>query len=510
MPDLDSLSGLLEGIGGGSSKYGYTNSPNVMDVMNKGMDFYQKMNTFSKNLQLEDSANRLLDVAKSRGGDISQLNFNDVNSIYDMQALGSLLKTHASNNEARINAMKKQDEADTMHYNNNILPRMNIAMRAFQSGDLDGFAVNAEQLANMIGTPYRIKSDGQGGFDMYFRSDEKLGFTPTGQKLSAQQAYAMMQDLVNGTQYTVMGANGQRIAVNPQYNAWAARQRMATERGNIDAALNPRLMIGPNGQRVYAAPQNQWGNYNADTDVLLFDAATGQKVGQVGASELGKQGYRWANEIDTKAYAKALGLTGTAGRGGGGGGKGGSSAMQAAGVGGGAPIKLDNGRYAVTNNIRDFIAKQFTLFGENNNSQTNWVAANLASDIYSYTGAHPHEILGMIELEKARILNDPNNKLDEDQALIVAARNCQANVKTMWEQSQIQEPTQEPTQQPTQTTGNAQGNMPGKSQGNSAPQGYKTKEEMQKEAENNRKKRDDKNKSSKGINIFGINISHGE
>lgn len=295
--------------------YGYTRDNDNMgqDMLNMTGQFvrqWENLDNYIDQEQVQASQNKLLQRVRERGGDLSGLSFDDVENIYDMQAVGLLQQQNSQNEQYRLQGMKNRDASDTEYYNQKIYPTMALIQQAYEKGDVQSFDVLAQQLGNLMGTPYRYKLSEDGkGFDEYFRSDNAMGFTPTGRKMTREDVYKLVRQTADGTMFYMGGVGGQRVAVNPQYNMWAERQRQATARGNIESALNPKLMVGPDGKRYYAAFQNKWADYNADSDVLLFDES-GRKVGMFGASQLGRNGFRLAGG-------------GAAGRGGGRGGRGG-------------------------------------------------------------------------------------------------------------------------------------------------------------------------------------------
>lgn len=269
----------------------YTPGEEMLGIAREGLGFFKSAKDFGDQMEVERSSQRLLNLAQERGGDISSLSFGDVGSIYDMAAMGKLQQANSQNEAHRLQGMQNRFLADNEHYNQVIYPRMSLLQQSFQNGDLDAFGENVEQLNNALGTPYRLKRNADGtGFNMFFRKNGQ-GFVDTGRVLSNQEVYDMANNLAKGTQFVVSGLNGEKVAVNPHYNLWAERQRLNTQAGNIQSALSPSFMIGPDKKMYRAVFQNRWADYNADSDVILFDANTGQKVGVFGASELGRQGF---------------------------------------------------------------------------------------------------------------------------------------------------------------------------------------------------------------------------
>ncbi|WP_297669722.1 hypothetical protein [uncultured Desulfovibrio sp.] len=315
--------------------YGYTRDNDNMgqDMLNMTGQFqrqWENLDDYINQEQVQASQNKLLQRMKERGGDLSGLSFNDVDNIYDMQAIGLLQQQNSQNEQYRLQGMKNRDASDTEFYNQKIYPTMALIQQAYEKGDVQSFDVLTQQLGNLMGTPYRYKlsADGQ-GFDEYFRSDAAMGFAPTGRKMSRDDVYKMVRQTADGTMFYMGGIGGQRVAFNPQYNMWAERQRQATARGNIESAMNPKPMVGPDGKLYYGAPQNKWGDYNADTDVVLFNQS-GQKVGVVGASRLAREGFRWAGG--------AVGRSGRGGRGGSGSGESGGAPAVPGAQGGMRPV----------------------------------------------------------------------------------------------------------------------------------------------------------------------------
>ena len=281
---MATLNGLL-------NRKEYTPGEDLLGIAKEGVGFLSAAKNFGDQLSLDRASNKLIGIAQQRGGELSSLSFNDVSDIYDMQALGNLQQKQNENEEYRLKGMQSRYQADLEHYNQVIYPRMSLIQRTYQNGDLDGFAQNVEQLNNALGTPYRLKRNSDGtGFNMFFRKNGQ-GFVDTGRQLSNEEVLKMANDLGAGTQFVVNGVNGEKIAVNPHYNMWAERQRMNTMQGNIRSAMNPSLMLGPDGRQYRAVFQNRWNDYNADGDVVLFDAKSGQKIGVFGASELGNNGF---------------------------------------------------------------------------------------------------------------------------------------------------------------------------------------------------------------------------
>ena len=290
--------------------YGYARDNDNMgqDMLNMTGQFqrqWEQLDDFIDQEQVEASQNKLIQRMKERGGDLSGLSFDDVENIYDMQAIGLLQQRNSQNEQYRLQGMKNRDASDTEFYNQKIYPTMALIQQAYEKGDVQSFDALTQQLGNLMGTPYRYKlaADGQ-GFDEYFRSDAAMGFAPTGRKMSRDDVYKMVRQTADGTMFYMGGVGGQRIAFNPRYNLWAERQRQATARGNMESAMNPKQMIGPDGRLYYGAVQNKWADYNGDSDVLLFDQS-GRRVGMKGLSELGREGFRWATGNELKSQGDA-------------------------------------------------------------------------------------------------------------------------------------------------------------------------------------------------------------
>ena len=159
------------------------------------------------------------DIAKNfnEGGYEAIQNNPDMQNYWHSKALGMFVKDRANSQAGYLDMMKKADESADRLYQNWRLQAMDVN-RAYQSGDMDRYMGEMQQLVASSPMPYRLEPDGNGNFKEMFRSDEKGGWTETGRTITPEQALEQMNGMLRGEQMVLRGIDGQLHPVNSAFN----------------------------------------------------------------------------------------------------------------------------------------------------------------------------------------------------------------------------------------------------------------------------------------------------
>lgn len=261
----------------GRRSYGSDNSNIGQDLLNMTQQFG---NMYEKTVRFQDEQQEKLaydDFArKIQQGGLEAVSLNDVGNLYQAKALGRVLTDYGNNQQARAAGMEKRAQANSAYYANTVYPAITAMQKTWQSGDMALFDRQAEAFGNVLPTPYRFKSNGDGTFTEYFRSNDNGGmFVKTGRTIGREEVNRMMRQAVAGTQFVPSGLNGQLVPYNPEWNIFAEKSMMGTDLSNKEELQFPRPLMDAKGKQVgWAIPQNRTGNsdaYNTGTDYKVFD-----------------------------------------------------------------------------------------------------------------------------------------------------------------------------------------------------------------------------------------------
>jgi len=356
----------------------YYNRSEGEQILDASLKMIRAMDTVDDMYQRDQqqvSQNNLIKLAQERGG-LDRIDFNDVQNVHDWMALGALRKQNADMMSQQRDAYKDKIDFLNTQYNNEVMPMLRGATEAYNKGDYASYAGYVENLSNMAYSPYRYKFDPQSGsFLEYFRSDNKMGFTPTGRVYNPKDVQGYLDKMMSGTLQVQGGVNGQLMNINPDWAMTQLRMQLATADGNAQSMMQPKEVRGPDG-KIYRASiinpifdkERRQNLYNTGPTLVVFDPKTGQQVDMVSASE-GK--YQWLTGTDKKLYEKSMGLgKGGRGSGGGGRGRGGTGGNWELGVSdsnyikGMSTYKNEDGKKEVDYDMAEFIETNSIQYGK--------------------------------------------------------------------------------------------------------------------------------------------------
>lgn len=277
-------SGNWGGNRGGGEMDGATIARNFMDgALKFGQGLRQAQEIEANRLKLDDEqgmrqAYEHLAGKLGQSGDISQVEGDPVlNTRHGIMALGKLTADRAATQQSRLAMLKNMEAADDKLYQEFFRPLASQAQEAYQSGDMNRFGALVGQLSRVAPFPYQYQLGADGNFTELFRSTEKGGWVDTGARMTPQQVFDSVRNLMGGEVRTLRGADMTEHYTNPNFLAAAARYRMGTIMGNAEAMANPGKWIPmeKNGHVVYAIPQNSHTDYGAEPAALIHDPKGG-------------------------------------------------------------------------------------------------------------------------------------------------------------------------------------------------------------------------------------------
>lgn len=362
--------GNRSGNRGGGEMDGATIARNFMDgALKFGQGLRQAQEIEANRLKLDDEqgmrqAYEHLAGKLGQSGDISQVEGDPVlNTRHGIMALGKLTADRAATQQSRLAMLKNMEAADDKLYQNFFRPLASQAQEAYQSGDMNRFGALVGQLSKVAPFPYQYQLGADGNFTELFRSTEKGGWVDTGARMTPQQVFESVRNLMGGEVRTLRGADMTEHHTNPNFLAAAARYRMGTIMGNAEAMANPGKWIPmeKNGHVVYAIPQNSHTDYSAEPAALIHDPKGGaSRFGSM--RELMDAGY-----TPVKASTDAAMMQRKAA---------GKDAKSGAGGAGGGARKLGSAGFK-------FLEKVFTEPDENGDSRVNVAKLDLACQVVS-------------------------------------------------------------------------------------------------------------------------------
>ena len=355
---------------GGGEMDGATIARNFMDgALKFGQGLRQAQEIEANRLKLDDEqgmrqAYEHLAGKLGQSGDISQVEGDPVlNTRHGIMALGKLTADRAATQQSRLAMLKNMEAADDKLYQEFFRPLASQAQEAYQSGDMNRFGALVGQLSKVAPFPYQYQLGADGNFTELFRSTEKGGWVDTGARVTPQQAFESVRNLMGGEVRTLCGADMTEHYTNPNFMAAAARYRMGTIMGNAEAMANPGKWIPmeKNGHVVYAIPQNSHTDYSAEPAALIHDPKGGaSRFGSM--RELMDAGY-----TPVKASTDAAMMQRKAA---------GKDARNGAGGAGGGTRKLGSAGFKL-------LEKVFTEQDENGDSRVNVARLDLACQVVS-------------------------------------------------------------------------------------------------------------------------------
>lgn len=316
------------------------------------------------------------DIAKNfnEGGYEAIQNNPDMQNYWHSKALGMFVKDRANSQAGYLDMMKKADESADRLYQNWRLQAMDVN-RAYQSGDMDRYMGEMQQLVASSPMPYRLEPDGNGNFKEMFRSDEKGGWTETGRTITPEQALEQMNGMLRGEQMVLRGIDGQLHPVNSAFNNAARRFMWGTMMGNAENRLNPKKQVplydkngNPAGLAVIQNP--------------LDDYSSGPKLFAYGMN--GKQ----LGVFDGYDQVMAAGLSPFAPKGAGRGG-GGSGGRGRGGSSGGGKSAAGNGNFQLTQSDFSMFNKFATTKNEDGEKETDYELSAVLQGVSKRTGLTP-------------------------------------------------------------------------------------------------------------------------
>lgn len=289
----------------GGTRSEATPGERMLDMTGKFLTQWNTVDAYQDKQNLEAAHNNLIGKIQQRGGDINSIDFNDINNLYDWQAYGLMRKQDSENKKNDQQAYASMLNKMNMQYSNEIYPHIRNALESYNQGNIDAFSQSVEAVSNSLALPFRYKYDpNTKQFTEFFRSDQAMGFAPTGRTYSSEQVRDIFDGVARGTMPVAAGV-GQQMYVNPSVSALFLRGMQATDEGNVASALQPKQMIGPDGRTYLASVQNPLFDktsnrslHNLGSTFVVFDPQTGQKVGVMNSAQATQGGFRWADQQD--------------------------------------------------------------------------------------------------------------------------------------------------------------------------------------------------------------------
>ena len=238
-----------------------------------------------------------------QNGDIAALQGDPImNTRYGTLAAAKYSSDRAQTEEGRARTLSKLSE-NNMRAWGQISPLANRAMQAYDAGDMNAFDSLVADISKNSPLPYNITPNKNGNFDVHFRSDAHMGYTPTGNTVSREQAREFLSGMLKGEQKVLVGATGQMLPYSPDFDKMMINYQLATQRSNMENALNPqndKMAVDSNGNMFSYIVTNSPTDPSAEPIVTMFDH-NGKKIDELYGSAF-REKYRpvTANTINAE------------------------------------------------------------------------------------------------------------------------------------------------------------------------------------------------------------------
>ena len=227
-----------------------------------------------------------VDKAYSEGG-MQALNKLDTD-YWHATAIGQFMQDRANNAKGRLEMMQNADAVADKIYQDWRVQAINVA-KAYQSGNMQQFMPLMTQLSDQSPLPYKLEPDQNGNFRVLFRSDQKGGWSETGQMMTPKEAFDQMNGVLRGEQVIARGMTGELLPVNKEFNLAAGRYILGSSYGNGPNRTDVKKQIPLYDKNGSVAALGMIQNpvptvedplaYMRNSQIFAYDIRNGKQIG---------------------------------------------------------------------------------------------------------------------------------------------------------------------------------------------------------------------------------------